>query len=1115
MQDRQIRSSAPARIRRRGRSYWRSGQVYWLSGSPDLIEAVVAGNEDYDVELWWHAERGLLEGACSCPYFAGGPAICKHIWATLLAADEKQLLPAAWLPSGARLEPGIEPPIALDDILASEGPHYPWAPEPLPPALPAWRTRLAAIGRARPDREPSQQAWLGERMIVYLVDPEASKQSGAVVIEFRCCDRKKDGEWGTLKSPRLEPETVSLLPDPVDRQLLATVAGAREPSETYNSNRVSSTLPTHFVLPSGLLSEWLQLAASTGRLMMPATDAGDPAQLTWDESDEPWRLELEVVDNESAGDGDGGALTLTGWLARGEDHLPLADPVLLAQGGLVFFQDSVARLDDGGAFGWVPPLRHDGALTIPAEDRRPFLEALLELPRPPGLHLPEDLRFEEIGGTPEPRLCIHATDDHWLRRIKKLEVTLEFDYNGVLFRWDDERPTVFLPESSRLLQRDPEAERDFVAQAKALGVREEAAYYRDGTSPRLVLAQGKLTDLVHTLTAAGWHIEAEGRLYRQAGELEIETSSGVDWFDLEGAATFGDQTVGLPALLRALSRGDNSVVLDDGSIGVLPESWLEQYGQLAKLGTLDQEKLRFKRSQIGLLDALLAARPEIGFDRATAQARRQLSKFSGVTPRNPPRAFRGELREYQKEGLGWLHYLRSFGFGGCLADDMGLGKTVQLLALLESRRQLRHRKSTPEEERPGPSLVVVPKSLIFNWQREAERFTPRLRLLDYTGPQRKQEQERLGDYDIVLTTYGTLRRDIAVLQNREFDYAVLDEAQAIKNPKSATAKACRLLNARYRLALTGTPIENHVGELMSILDFLNPGLFGDNRSLTAPRAVREAQLGDGDAPNPQLALIAAAVRPFILRRTKSEVAKDLPEKIEQRTYCELPPRQRKDYDQLRRHYQSKLLGKIDERGLGRSKMHVLEALLRLRQAACHPGLIDPARREESSAKLDLLLPQLDEVMEEGHKALVFSQFTTMLSIVRSRLDARGICYEYLDGKTRNREQHINRFQEDPDCKLFLISLKAGGLGLNLTAAEYVFLLDPWWNPAVEAQAIDRTHRIGQTKTVFAYSLIARDTVEQKILDLQQSKRQLAEAIVRADTSLLQSITREDLVQLLS
>jgi SNF2 family DNA or RNA helicase len=353
-----------------------------------------------------------------------------------------------------------------------------------------------------------------------------------------------------------------------------------------------------------------------------------------------------------------------------------------------------------------------------------------------------------------------------------------------------------------------------------------------------------------------------------------------------------------------------------------------------------------------------------------------------------------------------------------------------------------------------------------------------------------------------------MRRDITRLKDVEFDYVVLDEAQAIKNAATTSARAARLLTGRHRLALSGTPIENHLGELWSLFDFLNPGLMG--ASATFRRAASAAQ---PDAETTEL--VARGLRPCILRRTKAQVARELPAKTEQTLVCALSAKERKFYDGLRRHYQTTLLEQVTRSGMAGSQVQVLEALLRLRQAACHPGLIEPERRDESSAKLDVLVPRLLEVAEEGHKALVFSQFTSMLAILRSKLDAAGVTYEYLDGRTRRRGEKVARFQEDPACPLFLISLRAGGLGLNLTAAEYVFLLDPWWNPAVEAQAIDRTHRIGQTREVFAYRLIAQDTVEEKVLQLQQRKRDLADAVLSADSIGLRHLTRDDLELLLS
>jgi SNF2 family DNA or RNA helicase len=565
---------------------------------------------------------------------------------------------------------------------------------------------------------------------------------------------------------------------------------------------------------------------------------------------------------------------------------------------------------------------------------------------------------------------------------------------------------------------------------------------------------------------------------------------------------FGDgRSASIADLLAALRRGDGTVVLDDGTRGMVPEEWLRRYLRVASFGEAEGDHIRYRPAQTALLDALLENQPAVTIDETFARARAELRRFSGVRPQDPPPTFRGTLREYQREAVGWFEFLRRFGFGGCLADDMGLGKTVMVLALLDARRV----DQDGEEKRP--SLAVVPRSLVFNWQDEAARFAPGLRVLDYTGIARDAASIR--GHDLVLTTYGTLRRDAARLTEQAFDYVILDEAQAIKNAATASAKAVRLLRARHRLALSGTPIENHVGELWSLFEFLNPGLLGTSRAFkTVSSAPARVERED-------LALVTQALRPMILRRTKAQVEPELPARTEQTIHCELDGPQRRFYDELRAHYRATLLARVARTGLAKSKMQVLEALLRLRQAACHPGLVDPRRAGDPSAKLDVLLPQLAEVVEEGHKALVFSQFTSFLALLRQRLDAGGIVHEYLDGQTRDRAARVSRFTADRDCRVFLISLKAGGVGLNLTAAEYVFLLDPWWNPAVEAQAIDRAHRIGQDKHVFAYRLIAQDTVEEKVAELQQTKRELADAILSADPALIRNLSAEDLEWLLA
>ena len=605
--------------------------------------------------------------------------------------------------------------------------------------------------------------------------------------------------------------------------------------------------------------------------------------------------------------------------------------------------------------------------------------------------------------------------------------------------------------------------------------------------------------------ASGWQVEAEGKLYRTSGAFRLQVQSGIDWFDLDATMDFGGVEAKLPELLAALRRGQNYVELGDGTRGLLPDDWLHRYTSLADLGEAQDGKVRFTRSQALLLDALVAEQQHSRLDQPFEEYRQRLRSFSGVSVQDAPQSFQGTLRDYQRHGLGWFRFLDDLGLGGCLADDMGLGKTVQVLAMLEQRRC----RQLPPGETRLPSLVVVPKSLVFNWIDEAQRFTPQLRVYNYTGLQRAALRDELDNADLVVTTYGTLRRDIVELKERAFDYVILDEAQAIKNAASQMAKASLLLQARRRLALSGTPIENHLGELWSLFEFLNPGMLGRSTAFTA--LCKATKADDRES----LCQLARAVAPFIFRRTKEQVLKELPEKTEQTLFCDLTPKERHDYDQLKTYYRAKLSNVIDERGLEKSKIHVLEALLRLRQAACHPGLIDPKKAQGASTKVDLLLEQLEEVIGEGHKALVFSQFTSLLAIVREKLDSASIRYEYLDGKTQNRKAVVQRFQTDASCPVFLISLKAGGHGLNLTAADYVFILDPWWNPAVEMQAIDRTHRIGQTRRVFAYRIIARDTVEEKVISLQNSKRELADAIITANDSLIRKLTADDLQLILS
>jgi superfamily II DNA or RNA helicase len=1078
-----------ADVRQRGQAYYLRRLVRIRHGTASEVDASVTGSRSYDVML--SIEGSVVRMWCDCEYFASdGP--CKHLWATVLAAESRGLLFDATTRELQFEYTHHQPEFTLeyaDTFLPQRTPPRPVKPPAAPPP-PAWRRQLDDLHKLRQQRTAETSAIPSKRQITYVVDVQNSLTSGHVVLLLFSRDRKATGEWSRPTALSLKRGQVSQLPLAEDREIIAMLAGGKE-YYGYDFSDGYQTIPIQSMLPAALAAHLIHSAVQTGRCYFRLSNQSDDLNLlTWDDGD-PWRFALDLHRERNT------TWVLDGVLRRGEQTLRLSDTVLVTD-GLVFTQDRVARLAPNTPLDWVHHLRKAGKIQAPASDGPAILEALLGAPNVPAVEVPEELRFEEITVAPRPSLRISGDRSVSSSRLR---AHLSFDYAGRQVKPEDATAGIYDTDTRRFLRRDAAAEKAAGDLLTEIGARfAPAGYYEREAAWEI--APTKLPRVVRSLVEAGWHLEAEGKTFRRPGEFEMEVSSGVDWFELHGEVSYGETSAKLPELLAALKRGETMVRLGDGTYGLLPEELLAQIGSLVNMGATQEGHIRFRRSQAGLLDALLATQPEARFDETFARMRDQLRAFEGVTTSEQPVGFTGRLRDYQRDGVGWMHFLRNFGFGGCLADDMGVGKTAQVLALLETRRELR---AAGEVKRP--SLVVVPKSLVFNWKEEAVRFTPQLRVLDYTGLSR--EATDFANHDVVLTTYGTMRRDALRLKDVEFDYIVLDEAQAVKNAATESSKAVRLLRGDHRLALSGTPVENHLGELWTLFEFLNPGMLG------SASVFKLAGGASRNIPDETRKLLAHALRPFILRRTKEQVARELPPKTEQTIYCEMEPAQRKLYNELRDHYRASLLGRIASEGMAKSKIQVLEALLRLRQAACHPGLLDDKRVEEPSAKLDTLLAQIAEVLDGGHKALVFSQFTSLLSIVRQRLDADEVAYEYLDGSTNNRQACVERFQNDPECRLFLVSLKAGGLGLNLTAAEYVFLLDPWWNPAVEAQAVDRAHRIGQTRQVFAYRLIARDTVEEKVLELQTSKRDLAAAIINQDNSLIRNLKREDLELLLS
>jgi superfamily II DNA or RNA helicase len=1091
-----------ADIRFRGEAYLKSERVEIIRVTADEVHAIVHDSVDYQTQLSRVEEK--LQIFCSCSAGATAPVYCKHLWATLLSVEEGDLITG-------RVKEGIVPPFTystpeldLDD--------EDWDDDhPLDSLPPQRSSRTATKARKPPQQEYTKlRAWEEqlksireemdpmitgatkggrEREIVYEVDVEKSSETGTLVVQTSQRQRRANGQWGKVKPLKIKNGQLDQIENAEDRQLLAYLSGGMpERSNWYAQQSESQATSFRYRVPYDLCTLILPMMCRTGRVQYLDESIDHAEPLEWDEK-APWELCLTVKPH--------GDEWLVGTsLVRGEESLAHKDVKLLVPGGLVFHEQSISLLRDFDAFIWVEHLNSSQSLQIPVDDQHDLVEQLLDMPSIPRIELPPELQLEEVQGTPTPRLVLMTpTSLKW--QPERLRGEVFFQYEDEIVRGSSGRWAIVQRDRQRCIIRDQEKEEALWAQLQEAGMRRILDQRKAGHD--IEISARQLGPAVRELVNHNWEVLADGKQIREGSQPKFRLNTNIDWFELDAEIEFGDARISLPKLLAALNRGETTIRLDDGSLGLVPEEWLQQYGLLAGLGEKDGDTLKFSKNQAAILDALLSDQP-VEFDKAFLDMREQFASFSSIEEKSELKTFKGDLRPYQREGLGWLDFLQKFHLGGCLADDMGLGKTVQLLALLQERES--------ERDETLPSLIVVPKSLMFNWRQECERFTPNLSIMEYSGLKREELRQEFATTDIILTTYGTLRRDVMILKDQRFDYIVLDEAQTIKNSSSQIAKASRLLKSNHRVALSGTPIENHLGDLWSIFEFLNPGMLGRS-SLFKLHAT-----SSGDTQSRQV--LSQGLKPFILRRTKKGVAHELPDKLEQTILCDMGSKQRALYDEMRDHYRQSLLGMVQKQGFSKSKMHVLEALLRLRQVACHPGLLDDEHIDAPSAKLDVLIPDIEELIQENHKALVFSQFTSMLSLVRRQLDEKGITYEYLDGKTRDREKRVERFQNDEECGLFLISLKAGGLGLNLTAADYVFLLDPWWNPAVEAQAIDRAHRVGQTKQVFAYRLICRDTVEEKIAELQIQKRELADSILHAEAgNPLKDMSVDDLELLFS
>jgi superfamily II DNA or RNA helicase len=1114
-----------ARAMEAGRVYHRQGRIVSFEERPPEIEAQVRGSSPvpYRVRITvTPVEReGLrIKGECSCPV----GAYCKHIAAALIESRARH-------PDVVATRQG--------QLFAAKPDSQAPAGESLPVHIFQW---IAALERSQSSDSEVFPPDAQNRLLYVFSLPEYRHAPSHLLVEAVSARVLKNGGFSSSVS---RPELSTLFSDTPPKYI--------RPSDVRITRLLSMARGTAYGAPIRLKDEaaWeiVEAALSTGRARLDSVQGAPLAlgpdrtgKIAWtlgDDANLRPAVEIEVG--------------LTPFLAAPSGYLDRASGV-------------VGRLDLGiepkiaAAVLAAPPVPARFAATVaglieqrapraavarPASSEPPLrveqspIPVLRLLKADLPVEIPESLRIRrQLWNRPPPL----ETESVALAR-------LSFRYGAAYVAHGEARPVVTTVAHGRVLEivRMLPDEAAAVARLTAHGLA-NAGDVRLGTPARHehdFLPEdddfGWFDFLYHALPPlrdAGFVIEVDEdfphRLLRGDGAFEIglRDSSGFDWFELDlGVMIDGARVDLIGPICKLIAspffdaagyqpfEGDDEPIylpLTDGRCLAMPAVRLMPIIQA--IHDLSCAQALFDASGGGLRlsmgdAAALAVFEDVTLDagvifrggEALREMGRKLKEIGGLPRRAPPADFAADLRPYQADGLSWLSFLREVGLGGILADDMGLGKTVQALALIAAEKS--------EGRLDKPALVIAPTSLMANWRLEAEKFAPNLNVLTLHGLDRKDRFAAIGESDLVLTTYPLIGRDKDVLKAQSWSLLILDEAQTIKNPDAATTRLIRELPARQRFALTGTPLENHLGELWSLFNVVSPGFLGDRAWFSHAFRTPIEKKGDKERARH----LARRVKPFLLRRTKNQVASELPPKTEIVERIEMEREQRDIYESIRLAMHAKVRAAIAAKGLNRSRIIVLDALLKMRQACCDPRLLKlPAKNvaKAKSAKLERLDELLDELMEEDRRILIFSQFTSMLDLIRPRLDARKIGYSLLTGATKDRPKEIQAFQNG-ETKIFLISLKAGGVGLNLTAADTVILFDPWWNPAVEEQAIDRAHRIGQDKPVFVHKLVIAETIEEKMEEMKARKRQLAESLFDADGAPTLAMTESDIDMLFS
>ena len=1060
----EIRRHTNARSYQRGVTYQRQDRVLiaeWDEESHILFgEVRGSGRNVYEQEILFPARgRERFRGLCTCPVGAN----CKHVIAVLLE----------WIM------------LNQPRLVAAPDPHA---------ELQRWQEEaVRRVTSAQHSRYPEP----GQTCLLYCLQTGTGIGRMTAKLEIFKSRRLKRGGWGKLNRFSLAELTgygyygYNLSVFPIDHEIANLLYNGRNVGYGYDSPELEGD--------TGLLA--LQRLLKSGRCFYREVSnpplslgPGRTAELRWSTDEQTSRFTIELEQPPS-----NWALLPTSppWYLDINSHQcgPIEQPLTPA------LLSSLAAM---------PPVRNDQLA-----DLSHFLVQKFPQETPP---LPVALEITTLTEPPVPVLLLFSVPGpdgrrHHLARLR-------FAYGPISLP-----PSTMTGQASEMVQQDDrhwrivrhaesedsarqqlERRRLVPAGQELAGAGELDLLFAVESLPESARCWQQLLAEIPELEAAGWQIEFAANFALQfesvtSLEADIHQESDSDWFEIGLKLDYDGQKIDLlPLLLQWLENQQEDQPLLYQLEG---NRWLEVPSSMLKpiMTTLvevfddpqrhQDERVRLPRTQAHNLLEIEDQLNQDGHQLAwrgggeLRQLGEKLRNFSGIAAVASPPGLQAELRDYQLQGLAWLQFLREYDFNGVLADDMGLGKTLQTLSHLLLEKQA--------DRLPQPALVVAPTSVLSNWQREVQKFAPQLSCLILHGPKRAQHFDQLADYDLVITNYALIGRDMQLHQKQNYSWLILDEAQAIKNPAAQTSQALSKIRCRHRLCLTGTPLENHLGELWSLFHFLMPGFLGQqkkfNRIFRTPiekhrNSERQEQL--------QLRLA-----PFVLRRNKEQVTRELPPKTQMIREAELGSTQAKLYESLRLAMVKKVSKLLEDKGLQRSHIEILDALLKLRQVCCDPRLVklDSARKVKKSAKLDALMALLDTLLEENRKILIFSQFTSMLRLIEEELQARGIGYSKLTGQTRKRDEAIALFQEG-DVPVFLISLKAGGVGLNLTAADTVIHYDPWWNPAVEEQATDRAHRIGQDKPVFVYKLICSGTVEEKILRLQSHKQELAQGIYR-------------------